>query len=291
VSDPRVLGRVHEIWRFPVKSMQGGTVPEALVTPQGLVGDRGWAMRDDTRQEVQSGKLYPQLMLCSARYRETPMPGVATPVDISFPDGSVLGSDDPAVHRKLSELCGRPASLWPLQPASNRDFYKRYKPDAARWAEEIGEAFAREPGEPQPDFARFPPVLMDYVSVPGTFFDNEEIHLLTTASLAAMAAANPQANWDVRRFRPNFLIATPPGTHGFVEQAWVGRRLRVGEATLEISAPTPRCGMTTRPQAELPFDKTILRTIVKEGAQNLGVGAHVRVSGKVRAGDSVELID
>ena len=211
MNDPRVLGRVQEIWRFPVKSMQGGTVPEALVTPQGLVGDRGWAMRDDTRQEVQWGKMYPQLMLCSARYRETPAPGVATPIDISFPDGSVLGSDDPAVHRKLSELCGRPASLWPLQPASNRDFYKRYKPDAAKWAEEIGEAFAREPGEPQPDFAQFPPVLMDYVSVPGTFFDNEEIHLLTTASLAAMAAANPQANWDVRRFRPNFLIATPPG--------------------------------------------------------------------------------
>ena len=285
-----IVGHVRELWRYPVKSMQGGTVPEALATAQGLVGDRGWAMRDDGRQEVQWGKMFPQLMLCVARYRHEPQAGVATPVDITFPDGTVVGSDDPTVHAKLTELCGRPASLWPLQPASNREFYKRYKPDPAQWAVEIGEAFAREPGEPQPDFAQFPAVLVDYVSVPGTFFDNEEIHLLTTASLVEMEAVNPAARWDVRRFRPNFFIETPPGVDGLIEQEWIGRTMRIGDAELRISAPTPRCGMTTRPQGDLPFDKTILRTIVKNGAQNLGVGAHVTVAGRVRAGDVVELI-
>lgn len=286
-----VLGHVKQLWRYPVKSMQGATLPECLVTAQGLVGDRAWAMRDDSRGEVQWGKMYPQLMLCSARYREEPLPGQAAAVDISFPDGTVLGSDNPAVHRKLTELCGQPASLWPLQPASNLEFYKRYKPDQAQWAAEIGEAFAREPGEPTPDFSQFPAVLVDYVSVPGTFFDNEAIHLITTASMAAMQAANPAATWDIRRFRPNFYLETTPDLEGQVEQDWIGRTLRIGAVTLEISAPTPRCGMTTRPQAELAFDKTILRTIVKEGAQNLGVGAHVRVPGNVRAGDLVELLD
>lgn len=285
-----VVGHIRELWRYPVKSMQGGTVPAAMITPQGLVGDRGWAMRDDTRHEVQWGKMYPQLMLCAARYREEPQPGVATPVDIRFPDGSLIGSDDPAIHEKLTALCGRAASLWPLQPASNREFYRRYKPDPAQWLAEIGAAFAREPGEPQPDFAQFPEILLDYVSIPGTFFDNEEINLLTTASLATMQAANPAANWDVRRFRPNFLVETVPALTGLVEQGWIGRLLRVGEAELRIAAPTPRCGMTTRPQADLPFDKTVLRTIVKEGAQNLGVGAHVVRAGIVRAGDVIELI-
>lgn len=286
-----IIGHVRELWRFPVKSMQGGTVPAAMVTPQGLIGDRAWAMRDDLRQEIQWGKRYPQLMLCSARYRVEPVAGEITPVDITFPDGSVCGSDDPAVHRKLSELCGTTATLWPLQPASNRDFYKRYKPDEARWAAEIGEAFAREPGEPQPDFAQFPAVLIDYVAVPGTFFDNEELNLLTTASLAAMQAVNPGAVWDVRRFRPNLFIETPPGVNGPIEQGWIGMTLKIGDATLAVSAPTPRCGMTTRPQADLPFDKTILRTIVREGDQNLGVGIHVKVPGRIRAGDVVELID
>ncbi|MGE3772886.1 MAG: MOSC N-terminal beta barrel domain-containing protein [Gammaproteobacteria bacterium] len=286
-----IVGHVRELWRYPVKSMQGGRLREATVTPQGIVGDRGWAMRDEQRREVQWGKMYPQLMLCVARYREEPAPGVATPVDITFPDGTTLGSDDPGVHAKLTALCGRAASLWPLQPATDRDFYKRYKPDEQQWLVEIADAFAREPGEPLPDFAQFPAVLLDYVAVPGTFFDNEEIHLLTTATLAAMQAANPAARWDVRRFRPNFFIETVPGLDGQIEQGWIGRTLAVGEAELRISAPTPRCGMTTRPQADLPFDKTILRTIVKEGAQNLGVGAHVVRAGRVRAGDVVHLRD
>ncbi|MGD9602619.1 MAG: MOSC domain-containing protein [Gammaproteobacteria bacterium] len=287
----QTLGTVKQIWRFPVKSMQGSTVPSARVTSLGLVGDRCWAMRDERRQEVQWGKLYPQLMLCAARYREEPREGAVSTVDITFPDGEVLGSDDPRIHAKLSALCGTRASLWPLQPASNRDFYKRYKPDAERWVAEITAAFAREPGEPIPDFSQFPEVLMDYVSVPGTFFDNEELHLLTTASLAAMHDRNPMAAWDVRRFRPNLFVETTPDQRGLAEQAWLGRILRIGDAEIQVSAPTPRCGMTVRPQAELPFDKTILRTIVREGEQNLGVGAHVRQAGTIRAGDPVVLLD
>jgi uncharacterized protein YcbX len=132
---------------------------------------------------------------------------------------------------------------------------------------------------------------MDHVAVPGTFFDNEEIHFLTTASLAHMRACEPQASWDVRRFRPNFLIETAPGLDGLVENDWVGRRLRIGEVELEVSAPTPRCGMTVRPQAELDYDRLILRTIVREAGQCLGVGAHCRVPGRVREGDSVTLLD
>ncbi len=49
--------------------------------------------------------------------------------------------------------------------------------------------------------------------------------------------------------------------------------------------------MTTRPQGDPPFDKTILRTVVREGDQNLGVGAHVLEPGTVRIGDSVTLLD
>ncbi len=63
------VGVVKEIWRFPVKSMQGDTIDSCTVTPTGVVGDRRWAMRDEARAEIQWGKMYPQLMLCSARYR------------------------------------------------------------------------------------------------------------------------------------------------------------------------------------------------------------------------------
>ena len=248
-------------------------------------------MRDEVRSEVQWGKLYPQLMLCKARYRGEPEAGSATTVESTFPDGETVASDDPRIHDKLTALIGRAARLWPLQPASNLDFYKRYKPDQALFAQEMASLFAREGDEPLPDFASFPEILMEYVAVPGTFFDNEEINLMTSASLAHMQAKNRAADWDVRRFRPNFLIETAPGIAGLAENAWLGRRLRIGGLTLEVTMATPRCGMTVQAQDGLQYDKTILRTIVREGAQCLGVGAHCVQAGTVTTGDAVELLD
>ena len=255
------IGVIKEIWRFPVKSMQGDSIDRCVVTDNGVVGDHRWPMRDEGRAEVQWGKMYPQLMLCSARYRNEPQGDDIGTVDVTFPDGETVGSDDARVHHKLTELIGREAKLWPLQPASNVQFYKRYKPDERQFMQEITDAFAREPGEPGepvPEMSQFPEVLLDHVSVPGTFFDNEEIHLIATASIAYMRTKTPDANWDIRRFRPNFFIQTDPGLDGLVENEWVGKRLTVGAATLQISAPTTRCGMTTRLQGDLEFDKTIL---------------------------------
>ena len=156
---------------------------------------------------------------------------------------------------------------------------------------EIMGAFAREPGEPLPDLSVLPEVLIDYVAVPGTFFDNEEIHLITTASMDYMRSHNSEANWDVRRFRPNFYIETDAGLSGLAENDWVGKQLRIGETVLDVSAPTLRCGMTVRAQGDIEFDKTILRTVVKEGDQCLGVGAHIRQAGKIKQGDVVTLED
>ena len=107
---PRV-GVVKEIWRFPVKSMQGDTVPECDVATSGLAGDRRWAMRDEARAEIQWGKMFPQLMQCKARYRSEPGHHDIVPVDITFPDGETIGSDDERVHAKLSTLVEREATL------------------------------------------------------------------------------------------------------------------------------------------------------------------------------------
>ena len=54
----KTLGAIKELWRFPVKSMQGASVAECRVTSQGIVGDRCWAMRDEGRQEIQWGKMW-----------------------------------------------------------------------------------------------------------------------------------------------------------------------------------------------------------------------------------------
>jgi uncharacterized protein YcbX len=282
------VGKVSEIWRFPVKSMGGSRLERADVGVGGIAGDRAWAMRDELRREVQWGKRFPVLMRCQARYLEEPGSGGVTPVAITFPDGETLTSLDAGIHDKLSALTGIEARLWPLQPAADVEFYKRFPQDPEAF---MAEVFQREDGEPLPDLSVLPEVLIEHVAVPGTFFDNEAVNVMTTASLAHLRARHPQAAWDVRRFRPNFLVETTAGLAGLVESGWGGRCLRIGEVELELTVPTPRCGMTVQPVDELPFDKTVLRAIVSDAAQCLGIGAHCRRPGTVRVGDTVELLD
>ena len=45
----KVVGSVAELWRYPVKSMRGGTVSQLFITDRGSLGDRAWALRDPTK--------------------------------------------------------------------------------------------------------------------------------------------------------------------------------------------------------------------------------------------------
>jgi hypothetical protein len=60
--------------------------------------------------------------------------------------------------------------------------------------------------------------------------------------------------------------------------------------TAKIELPVVRCSMTTQPQADLPKDPSVLRTIVRDSDQNVGVYASVTAGGRVRVGDPVELL-
>lgn len=118
-----------------------------------------------------------------------------------------------------------------------------------------------------------------------SYFDVAPIHLITTASLAWLAAALPDAGIDERRFRPNLVIDVPGD--GPVEQDWLGCRLRAGEVELEVTEPTERCGMVSLAQRELAGDPRILRYIVREADLQFGVYARVIVPGTIRQGDAV----
>lgn len=117
-------------------------------------------------------------------------------------------------------------------------------------------------------------------------FDASPIHVLTTASLAWLRARLPASAIDERRFRPN-LVVEAPGAEP-LEQAWIGRTLRVGRhAVLKVVAPCERCGMTTLAQGELPFDPLVLRCLAQEAGELFGVYAEVVRPGPVALGQAV----
>ncbi|MAK66136.1 MULTISPECIES: MOSC N-terminal beta barrel domain-containing protein [unclassified Methylophaga] len=283
------VGTVQQIWRYPVKGMAGESLSHCHLGDMGLQGDRIWALRDVARQEIQSCKFRPQLLRCVARCRRSEMTGAHDQVDIQFPDGRVVGSDDPQIHSLLSDLTGHDSTLESLRPLSELDFYRRHKKDDHTWLEELKATFDREKGEPLPDLDSLPPAAVDFVSVPGTFFLVTPFHLLTTATLAHLQKLNPDADWDIQRFRPNLVIETLPGMEGLVEQAWVDNTMQIGQATIECNGTTPRCGAVTRSQQSLESDTSILRTIVQKADQNLGIYGAIKQSAVIRLGDEVFL--
>jgi hypothetical protein len=306
------IGTIQQIWRYPVKSMAGERLADCSVYSLGIPGDRGWAIRDAIKSEIKTGTRIPLLMQCASEYREEPSNKSIPHVNIKFPDGSSVASDDPEVNARLSAVLGRHVNLWPRQPASDKDHYRR-PGTAARVIARLTNipgfrallptltklpnldatlraAFSRTPEEPIPDISKLPRELFEFTSPPGTYFDAFPIHVLTTASLAVMAQSNAAADWDVRRFRPNFFVKTVEGIEGLVESEWAGRTLRIGTVAIKCEMPAVRCGMTTNAQTGLPKDPSVLRTIVKKADQNLGVYASVVTTGRVSEGDRVELM-
>lgn len=306
------IGTVQQIWRYPVKSMAGETLNECTVGLSGIPGDRVWAVRDEKIGEITNAKHIPMLIQCAAQFQEQPTGDTIPGVEITFPDGARVKSGDTDVNSRLSELLGKEVTLWPLQPSSNKAHYRR-KSAAARTLgrlsrfkafrdalpailkltnqeDTVREAFSREAGEPIPNLSVLPPEVLEFTSPPGTYFDAFPINVLTTASLEAMARFNPNAAWDVRRFRPNFLIKTNEEFEGLIESDWGGRRLRVGSVELKCEIPCPRCGMTIQAQSGLPKDSSVLRSIVKDANQSLGMYASVVLSGGISVGDQVELL-
>lgn len=306
------IGTVKQIWRYALKSMAGEQLESCAVGTLGIPADRGWAIRDETTGEISNGKNIPLLMQSEARYCESPNDGAIPHIVMRFPDGVELTSDLSDVNARLSEKLGRPVTLWPRQPATNLDFYRRKSKLARAFGRlaryrafraamptltsfgkanaDLRHAFSREPGEPVPDISTLPPEILEFSSPLGTYFNAFPIHALTTSSLEAMKQSNPQATWDVRRFRPNFLVETEPQIKGLIESQWGGKKVRLGGVEILCEIPTVRCGMTMQAQKNLPKDPSVLRSIVKDADQNLGIYASVVTVGEVRVGDVVEVI-
>jgi len=284
-------GRISELWRYPVKSMMGERIPAAQLGANGVPGDRAWAVRDEERGGIRGAKKIHALMRCAARYDAEPAFGRVPAPEITLPDGAKLRASAPDAGDRLSGALGQKVTLWPLVPADKLEHYRRGAPTHEDFEREMRAIFGREPDEPLPNLAAFPPELFEYESPPGTYFDAFPILLLTRATLQRLAALAPDSRVDVRRFRPNLLVTTPAGVEGFAEQSWIGKRLRVGGAELEIAMACPRCVMITLPFADLPADPRLMRTVVREADQNVGVYARVSRPGRVAEGDTVELLD
>ncbi len=272
---------VTQLWRYPVKSMIGERVDSIALDELGVVGDRTWAARDLERGGIRGAKKIGGLMQLAARDTDDGQ------VEITLPDGATISTTDGDVDTRVSEAIGHSVQLEALRPADDLDHYRRGAPDGDDMLAELRAVFGRTDDEPLPDFEIFPPEIMEFESPPGTYYDAFPLLVLTESALRALGEAVPESIVDVRRFRPSIVVDTDETGHP--EFGWTGRTATIGSATIRFGEPCPRCVMVTREiDADTPGDRAVLRHIVRDLDQNVGVYATVVTPGAVATGDSVE---
>lgn len=277
-----LLGRLKELWRYPVKSFQGERLADAQVSVRSIAYDRGYALLDRDTQKIASVKrprMWGRLLQCQAR-----VVSADGAVCITLADGREILANQDDVDETLSLLTNRSVHLEHTPPQAPE--IERYWPDVDGLAlRDMVTSGAIGQGAPQ-----------------GTFFDYAPLHLLTTTTLAHLRRLYPRGQVDARRFWPNLVIEAFEASHGFVENAWVGQTVQIGDVVrLCVTDPVPRCIVPTLPQGELEEDIGILRAVAQhnrppvpalDGARLpcLGVYASIVRDGAMHIGDAVWLL-
>ena len=125
-----IVGQVESVWRYPVKSMRGESLPEIFAGFAGVYGDRLFAFKSAAAPAgfpYFTGRERHEMLLYQPRFRhpqraaapqnlaeaEALAPGLNLnpvgadaadlAVDVELPSGSVLAIDDPALMRELTK--------------------------------------------------------------------------------------------------------------------------------------------------------------------------------------------
>jgi uncharacterized protein len=281
----QVLGSVVSLWRYPVKSMMGEELNAAETTERGLLGDRAYALVDSTDGKVASAKnprKWPHLFDFRAAFVDPPRSGAKVPpVRITLPEGRVVSSDQSDVNQILSRALKREVTL-DVTERGQREIVESTFPNP--WTPTAEEYW------PDMEGLEFRDTVTDFNLPEGTFFDCAVVHVLTTATVDRLRELYPEGRFEVRRFRPNIVVEIASGVKDFVENAWIGGTLAIGDAVrLSLTGPCPRCVMTTLPQGDLGKDPGILRTAAQHNHANVGLYASVVRGGTVRRGDAIGL--
>lgn len=134
------------------------------------------------------------------------------------------------------------------------------------------------------------------VEAPGAWFSDVPQPYLSIQNAASMAdlgqhlgPTHDKAPVDWRRFRANLLV---DGFAPWAERGWIGKRIRIGEAELQVDEMIGRCAATHVNPDTAEVDTDIVGTLrANYGGHHCGVYARVVNGGMIRLGDRVSLVD
>jgi uncharacterized protein YcbX len=265
-------GTLTTLRRYPVKSMLGEDTGSALLTVDGVEGDRTVAVVSTSTHRVASAKhpkLWRGLLALGARWND----GAPT---VTFPGGEGVRVGDPGLDGMLSTWLEQDVKVTTVRP--ERATVDRPDPEAVLEAGEDAEV-------------PYESIDIGLGSRGATFVDHSPVHLITTATLRHVGV-------EAVRYRPNVVLDLP-GTSPFAENAWVGREISIGTAVLRVVVPTPRCAVPTLAHGPLPRSPHAVRALLdgnRVAVPGLGprpcLGAYAQVvqGGRVAVGDHAALL-
>ena len=250
-----MIGKVAQIWRHPIKSHGREALDEVwLEAGRTMPGDRVWAVAHDAAKLDRAAPAWAACVNFSRGAKAPALMAINAVYDAE--DGRVTLS-----HPRRPTL-----SFDPDDPA-----------DAARflaWVAPLSPADRAAPAE--------------LYRVDGRGMTDTDYPSISLLNLASHRAVEGRVGRPLspQRWRGNFVLdGLPP----WEEFEWPGRRLRLGEAEIEVRERITRCLATAASTRTGERDADTLGALEAGfGHRDFGVYAVVVQSGAVRIGDAVE---
>jgi uncharacterized protein YcbX len=261
------VGRVESFWRYPVKSMAGEEIEEAFVGYAGVFGDRCCAFLNAAAPAgfpYLTGRNKGQMLQFRPRFRDA---ALATR----------------PINQTAAEQLG--PGLTPLYPAPLESL-------AIDVQAPTGEVFAIDDPALRGLLATksVEAEKLSLVRSDRALTDCRPLSIISQKTVAQLGDEIGVA-LDPRRFRMN-IYADLGSAGGFAEDAFVGKRLSIGErAVIAVLDRDPRCKMISLDPDTGEENSDVLRHVTKAHDTRVGVYCAVLMEGTVKRGDEIKLLD
>lgn len=259
------IGRIESVWRYPVKSMRGESLPAGFLSYAGVYGDRVYAFHNGAARAgfpYLTARAKEQMLLYQPRFLDRE--SAARPVNLEAAEG--LG---PGATPLFADRSGFAVEVT--------------APDGRRFAIDDPALVADlKSGLPTDD-----PISVIHSARALT--DCRPISLFSRDTVRQIGeeAGMPL---DQRRFRANLYADFDSGA-GFAENALVGKTLRIGgKAMIAVLELDPRCKMITLDPDTGEATPTILRKLTQAHQAMAGLYCAVLAEGTVRPGDEISVV-
>jgi len=238
----------------PLKGARHTERPSVELTAEGPDGDRVFCLVDPSRGRVVRTVEAPALMTTAVHWD-------GTTLTARLPGAQSSGVPRPSGQRLRVDYWGRQADLEVVE---------------GPWADAFSRLLDRE-------------VVLARTCRAGEVVYAGPVSLVTSSSIRRLAEASGH-RVDPAAFRATVAVDTGPAAP-HVEDGWTGRRLRLGEAEVEVRGPLPRCAVVDRDPVSGERAAGLLACLggYRRVAGEILFGVHAVVTrpGRVVAGDPV----